>query len=292
MSELKSNERVDLRLGDCLSVMRDLPDESANCIVTSPPYFMLRDYGTAGQAGLEPNPDDYAKGMVRIFREARRVLRGDGSLWLNVGDTYAANRGYQVPDSKHKDVGNSMGMKAADFGAKPKDLLGIPWKVAFALRDDGWYFRCDVIWEKGNAKPESAKDRPTRSHEYLFLFSKNEKYYYDAEAIKEPSASDGGTRNKRSVWKVNTKGFKGAHFATFPPELIRPCIQASCPKDGVTLDPFMGSGTTGEVATEEGRGFVGIELNPEYFAIAEKRIANARAKRNDMSLADIETMIF
>lgn len=298
--------------------------------MTSPPYWGLRDYGHDGQIGLEETPEAYVQKMVEVFREVRRVLRKDGTCWTNLGDSYAANRGYQVPDSKHVDVGNSKGMKAVDFGLKPKDLVGIPWMVAFALRADGWWLRQDIIWHKPNPMPESVTDRCTKSHEYIFLLSKSAKYFYDAGAIKEPlkdasirrliqnieaqagsdrvpgktngamkavckqydsSQAGGGTINnhsgyfkpdgtplcsslvnKKSVWTVTTKPFKGAHFATFPPKLIEPCILAGCPVGGTVLDPFFGSGTTGLVAYQYDRKFIGVELNEEYAAISKKRI--------------------
>jgi len=280
-----------------------MADGSVQTCVTSPPYFGLRDYGVDGQIGLEPTVDAFVEELVSVFREVRRVLADDGTLWLNLGDSYAANRGYQVTDNKHIDVGNNMGMKVPE-GLKPKDLIGIPWRVAFALQADGWYLRQDIIWHKPNPMPESVRDRCTKSHEYIFLFSKKPKYYFDAEAIAEPVAAPTverlsqptiatqkgsdrvpgktngpmkavGTqekRNKRSVWTVSTKPFKGAHFATFPPELITPCILAGSREGDTVLDPFAGAGTTGLVASRNGRGFIGIELNPEYADMARKRI--------------------
>jgi DNA modification methylase len=266
--------------GDCRTVLAGLPERSVQTCVTSPPYFGLRDYGTDGQIGLEPTPDEFVAALVAVFREVRRVLRDDGTVWLNLGDSYAANRTYQVPDNKHRDVGNNMGMRvpaASDGierpdgltpapalapGCKPKDLLGVPWMVAFALRADGWYLRSDIIWSKPNPMPESVTDRPTKAHEYLFLLSKGPRYFYDADAVRETSAQpyeptpvderpdwgkpnrgldldgnafrginlgDGTSRNKRSVWTVATAPFAGAHFATFPPKLIEPCILAGSP---------------------------------------------------------------
>lgn len=274
--------------GDALETLHTLPDCSVHCCVTSPPYWGLRDYGVSGQLGLEPTPQEYVSRMVDVFREVRRVLRDDGTLWLNLGDNYAANR---------------HGMKAADFGLKSKDLVGIPWRVAFALQEDGWYLRQDIIWHKPNPMPESVTDRCTKAHEYIFLMAKNERYYYDQEAISENakcagqkvktngnqgmcSGYDGhrtrdglkrgvvvaNNRNRRSVWTVATHSFAWAHFATFPPDLIKPCILAGCPEGGTVLDPFFGSGTTGVVATQLGREYLGIELNPEYVELARQRI--------------------
>lgn len=258
----KSGQTVQVWAGDCLASLRAMQPASVHCCVTSPPYFGLRDYGNDGQIGLEPTPDAYVAKLVEVFREVRRVLRDDGTLWLNLGDTYAANRGYQVPDGKWQDVGNDKGMNAAAIGLKPKDLIGIPWRVAFALQADGWYLRSDIIWHKPNPMPESVTDRPTKAHEHLFLLAKSEQYYYDAAAIAEPAKHGGeqlgivrgakrradamgvspsgneapgsdatvpDTRNKRSVWTVTTHGYPEAHFATFPPKLIEPCIKAGCP---------------------------------------------------------------
>jgi DNA modification methylase len=313
-----------IHYGDCREVMRRLIAEGAKAqtCVTSPPYWGLRDYGHAGQLGLEKTPDEYVANMVEVFRLVRDLLNDDGTLWLNLGDTYAANRGYQVPDSKWVDVGNSVGMKADAIGLKPKDLIGIPWRVAFALQADGWHLRSDIIWAKPNPMPESVKDRPTRSHEYIFLMSKRERYYYDADAIKEPALyhdiagmdetgykdakkfngkhSDkqrghgrrhdgfndrwdamtkeeqrGGFRNKRDVWTVATKPYSGAHFAVFPPALIEPCILAGSRSGDVVLDPFFGSGTTGEVAERLGRKWIGIELNEKYAPLQRERVAQA-----------------
>jgi len=260
--------------------------------VTSPPYFGLRDYGCSGQIGLEGMPDEYVGKIVQVFREVRRVLRDDGTVWLNLGDSYAAARGGSrqpaetlaggVHGKTKTGEGVNRGRKdgynptrnAQAIGLKHKDLCGIPWRVAFALQADGWYLRQDIIWHKPNPMPESVRDRCTKSHEYIFLLSKSPKYYYDYEAIKEPSNAcvDTGKRNKRSVWSVTTKPFRGAHFATFPPDLIKPCILAGCPEGGMVLDPFMGSGTTLMVSEENGRNSVGIELNDEYRKIADERL--------------------
>lgn len=357
---------VKILQGDCREVLKTLPDASVNCCVTSPPYWGLRDYGCAGQLGLEKTPEEYVANMVAVFREVRRVLRDDGTLWLNLGDSYAGSWGDSGhrPERTGKDGhqrdkstewfernGHPQGPKpptASVSGLKPKDLVGIPWRVAFALQADGWYLRQDIIWSKPNPMPESVTDRCTKAHEYIFLLSKSAKYYYDAEAIKEPAADstmndsrlnrpgydvlrpergfpgqpsrgagllipksykgslpgrkdgpgqnrrgkgdrihgnlpgrdDGGaacngpeqlTRNKRSVWTVTTQPYKDAHFATFPPKLIIPCILAGCPQGGTVLDPFGGSGTVSEVAEARGRNSILIELNPAYVTMANKR---------------------
>ena len=300
-------------------MLKLLPDKSVNCCVTSPPYFGLRDYGCDGQIGLEPTPDEFVQNLVSVFREVKRVLRDDGTLWLNLGDSYwggkgangtskalgnAEERGYKQPRGT---VVSSMRAQDAPHPVlKGKDLIGIPWRVAFALQQDGWYLRQDIIWHKPNPMPESVKDRCTKAHEYIFLLSKSPKYYFDAKGIGEPLATaphkpgnnnatlrtagpndrggksqwddtkervwcKSGYRNKRSVWTVTTKPFKGAHFATFPPDLIEPCILAGCPKDGVVLDPFNGAGTVGVVALKHSRKYLGIELNPEYCKITLDR---------------------
>ena len=292
--------------GDCREVLKTLPDESVHCCVTSPPYFGLRDYGMAGQIGLEPDPVDYVAGMVSVFREARRVLRNDGTLWLNLGDSYGhgTSAGRQKGDALLGDS-TADARTMARNGLKAKDLIGIPWRVAFALQADGWYLRQDIVWAKSNAMPESVTDRCTKAHEYIFLLAKSARYHYDSDAIKEASVTgdarkpyapgqvdnrgnghdrNGGStrttedagewRNKRSVWNVPTKPFKGAHFATFPPALIEPCILAGCPVGGTVLDPFGGAGTTGLVADLHGRDAILIELNPEYADMARKRITN------------------
>lgn len=276
---------------------------SVNCCVTSPPYFGLRDYGHSDQIGLEPTPDEFVAAMVEVFRLVRDALADDGTLWLNLGDSYAANRSYQVPSTKggpKHGPGQAAGTTLAfpPAGLKQKDLIGIPWHVAFALQADGWYLRQDIIWHKPNPMPESVRDRCTKAHEYIFLFSKSPKYYFDADAIKEEAVSSrdrgrpngaatfekfgrntscgvakDGTRNKRSVWTVTTKPFKGAHFATYPPDLIEPCILAGCPEGGTVLDPFGGSGTTALVANRLGRKAILCELNPEYAQIARDRLA-------------------
>lgn len=314
-------------VGDSMELLQQMPDQSAHCCVTSPPYYGLRDYGVDGQIGLEETPNEFIVRLVEVFREVRRVLRDDGTCWVNMGDSYRLD----------------------------KQLMGMPWRLAFALQDDGWYLRQDIIWHKPNPMPESVRDRCTKAHEYLFLLSKSSRYYFDGEAIREPAAygitptgvgfghgsdaeirgrpriamptgwdtSTGGgghgsfhidgaargskrnsfareskytagdhgqkaqhrpgrsdidysqTRNKRSVWTVATHGFKGAHFATFPPDLIRPCILAGAPRGGLVLDPFGGAGTTGLVAMQEGRRSILLELNPEYADLARRRLADA-----------------
>lgn len=300
--------------GDCLTVLPTLPDKSINCCITSPPYWGLRDYGNDDQIGLEETPEQYVAKMVAVFREVKRVLKPEGTLWLNLGDSYAREGG-NTPgvsrhwDGRHLDPGGQHDKRpnASKIGLKQKDLVGIPWMVAFALRSNGWYLRQDIIWHKPNPMPESVTDRCTKAHEYIFLMSKSAKYYYDADAISErlttkphppgnnkldASRNDrdqmgkiwgaNGQRNKRSVWTVTTKPYKEAHFATYPEELIEPCVLAGCPEDGVVLDPFMGAGTTAVVAVKNDRRYIGIELNPDYIEIAEKRIeVIAHNKRMD-----------
>lgn len=297
-----SSPDFQIHIGDCLEALRKMPDQSVNCCVTSPPYFGLRDYGVDGQIGLEPTPDEFVQALVTVFREVRRVLRDNGTLWLNLGDSYSGGgRTWRAPDGKAPGA-RAMTMRPDD-GMKPKDLIGIPWRVAFALQADGWYLRQDIIWHKPNPMPESVRDRCTKAHEYIFLLSKSPRYYFDSDAIKEPAAESsiarlaqptlaeqagssrvpgktngnmkavgGEMRNKRSVWTVTTKPFKGAHFATFPPELIDPCILAGCPVGGTVLDPFGGSGTTAGVALAHGRNAVLCELNPEYAELVPARI--------------------
>ena len=343
-------ERNIIHLGDCLDVLKTLPDNSIDCCVTSPPYYALRDYGIEGQLGLERTPEEYIAKMTEVFMEVYRVLKTEGTLWLNIGDSYWGggwrnaqfneHSGDLQKGSKGTYCGESMPACKGNQGVyKPKDLIGIPWMLAFSLRSAGWYLRQDIIWAKNNPMPESVTDRCTKSHEYIFLLSKSQKYYFDHEAIQEPaiSADDlkrrikngkeewktdkakdtyavSGTgrsrtelyskkkktkncqydgqepntmhlrreeglpdeeyyvRNKRDVWQVNVKPCKEAHFATYPPDLVRPCILAGCPEEGVVLDPFMGSGTTALVAKGIGRDYIGIELNPEYKAIAERRL--------------------
>lgn len=259
-------------LGDAYRVLKELPSESCQTAVTSPPYWGLRDYDADGQIGSEENVEDYIDNLVRVFSELKRVLKEDGTFWLNLGDCYTSGgRKWRAPDKKNP--ARAMSYRApTPEGLKPKDLVGVPWRVAFALQDDGWYLRSEIIWHKPNPHPESVKDRPTRAHETIFLLSKSETYYYDYEAITELGAN-GHLRNKRTVWTVQSEPFKDAHFATFPTKLIEPCILAGSRPEDYVIDPFFGSGTTGLVAARHSRYFVGIELNPEYLEIARRRLA-------------------
>lgn len=289
--------------GDCIKSLKTLDDESVNCCVTSPPYWGLRDYGESDQLGLEETPEEYVANMVNVFSEVKRVLTKDGTLWLNLGDSYAGNcsrtsSGRAGMGKEREGIYSRLG-----DGLKSKDLVGIPWRVAFALQADGWYLRQDIIWHKPNPMPESVTDRCTKSHEYIFLLSKSSKYYYDHEAVKEKAKTEpqsrnknregynadypkgdrfsegdrvfgaDGLANKRSVWTVNTRPYPEAHFATYPKKLIRPCIKAGCPQGGVVLDPFGGSGTTAEVANELQRDAILCELNPKYCELIEKRLS-------------------
>jgi DNA modification methylase len=303
--------------GDCIAQMKTLEAKTIQTCVTSPPYFGLRDYGHDGQIGLEPTPEDFVAAMVAVFREVRRVLRDDGTLWLNLGDSYARSAGNEesklaslhtmgVGQKKAHEAGAMRkGKNRPPKGLKQKDLIGIPWRVAFALQADGWYLRQDIIWNKPNPMPESVRDRCTKAHEYIFLLSKSPKYYYDNESIKVPVKQDWGTRNrkdgkyhnegtglqphsgleksyekanKRSVWTVTTKPYKGAHFATFPSALIEPCILAGSRPGDTVLDPFGGSGTTGAVAVKHGRSAILIELNPDYIPLIQERLDMAEPK--------------
>lgn len=292
---------------DCSTGLKKLPNGCVHTCVTSPPYYGLRDYGVDGQIGLEETPEAYVARLVEVFRDVRRVLRDDATLWLNLGDSYASTTKGSGGAGKstlgpNKDLQNiefqKMEPRRFHCDVPAKNLLGIPWRVAFALQADGWYLRQDIIWHKPNPMPESVTDRCTKAHEYIFLLSKSERYYYDAEAVKEKAVqagraradkiggnkgdethhSPGGvfegndSRNRRSVWTVATKPFAEAHFATFPPDLIKPCILAGAPVYGVVLDPFMGAGTTAVTALDLGRMYLGFELNPDYIQIAEKRI--------------------
>ena len=260
-------------VGDCLAILSLLPSDTFPCCVTSPPYWGLRDYGIPGQVGAEEQLDDYTDKLVNVFREVRRVLKKDGTLWLNLGDSYTSgNRKWR--DSDKKNPARAMDYRpATPEGLKPKDLIGVPWRVAFALQSDGWFLRSDIIWHKPNCQPESVKDRPTRSHEYIFLMSKSEDYHYDWQAVMESSNGNGQKRNRRSVWSINTEPFPEAHFATFPPGLIEPCLKAGSKENDLVLDPFFGAGTVGIVCNRLHRRFVGIELKPEYAEIAQKRLA-------------------
>lgn len=313
--------QYELHVGDCIESLKKMPDQSINCCVTSPPYFGLRDYGVDGQIGLEQTPEEYVTKMVEVFREVRRVLRDDGTLWLNIGDSYNAyngNRGASIgaANSRHHeimpDLPKGKGLTVPTL--KNKDLIGIPWMLAFALRADGWYLRQEIIWHKPNPMPESVKDRCTKAHEQIFLLSKSPRYYFDSEAMKEDAvggqtgkaasfkregskreqtipgqaygthrpgredvAYNGEKRNRRSVWSVATRPFKGAHFATFPPALIEPCIMAGCPAGGTVLDIFGGSGTTAGVAVAHGRDAIICELNPEYGQLVPERVESIKA---------------
>jgi len=255
--------------GDALHALQYIPSNSVQCVITSPPYWGLRDYGVKGQIGLEQTLHQYLNKLVSVFSEVKRVLRNDGIFWLNIGDGYTSgNRGYRAPDKKNP--ARAMTVRPdTPSGLKPKDLLGIPWRLAFALQDDGWYLRTDIIWNKPNGMPESVKDRPTRCHEYLFMFTKSERYYYDRGAVLEENG-----RNRRSVWNINTIPFPEAHFATFPPDLVRPCILASTKPQDFVLDPFFGSGTVGVVCKESVRNYIGIELHPDYIDLAIQRLEN------------------
>ncbi len=273
--------------GDSLHVLGRLPAASVQCIVTSPPYWGLRDYGISGQIGLEPALSQYINRLVAVFNEARRVLKPDGTMWLNIGDGYTSgNRGWRAPDKKNPARAMSVRPNTPD-GLKPKDLLGVPWRLAFALQEDGWFLRCDVVWNKPNAMPESVKDRPSRAHEYIFMLTKSERYYYDWNTVMEQNGAT--RRNRRTVWDINTQPYPEAHFATFPPALVRPCIQASSRPADFVLDPFFGSGTVGVVCRELERNFIGIELHPEYIALAARRLglmAAATGARDETAQAE------
>jgi DNA modification methylase len=246
-----------------------MPAASVQSCITSPPYWSLRDYGITGQIGLEHKVTEYISNLVVIFERVRRALRDDGTLWLNIGDSYTSGgRTWRTPDKKNPVRAMDVRPATPD-GLKPKDLIGVPWRLAFALQDAGWFLRADIIWNKPNCQPESVRDRPTRSHEYLFLFSKSEKYYYNPGGYRGPNG-----RNIRTVWDIKTQAYKEAHFATFPPGLIDPCIKLGSRPGDLVLDPFFGAGTTGVVARGNSRRFVGTELNPEYVNIAKKRLSN------------------
>lgn len=281
-----------VRLGDCRDVLRTLPDNHVHCCITSPPYLGLRNYGVDGQIGHEGSLNEYVASLADIFDEVKRVLRPDGTLWLNIGDSYTAKRNSGVSRQRPtKRRGTFWGGRTlqhergatCDFnGLMPKNLCGIPWRVAFALQARGWYLRSDIIWHKPNAKPESVKDRPSKAHEYVFLFSKSASYAYDHNAIKEPVTSPHGKyqqthKNKRTVWSIPTESWQGLHVAVFPTKLVEPCILAGCPVNGTVLDPFCGSGTTLVVARRLGRKAIGCELNPDYVEFAYDRLRKDRA---------------
>ena len=260
--------------GDCLDTLKEF-DEKARMCITSPPYYGLRNYGSEDcQIGLEESPEEYIQRLVEVFREVRKNLTDDGTLWLNIGDSYYNYRPgkgqglvKQTVSNSKQDLPDKCARRGNKLkGYKEKDLIGIPWMLAFALRADGWYLRQDIIWNKPNPMPESVRDRCTKSHEYVFLLSKNQNYYFDVDVIKEP------TRRKRSVWNVQTKPYRGSHFAVYPPELIEPCILAGSEEGDIVLDPFMGSGTTAMVAKALGRDYMGCELHEDYGNLIKKRI--------------------
>lgn len=307
----------EILIGDCIDTLKTLPAESVHTCVTSPPYFGLRDYNVEGQLGAESTPDEFVDALVRVFREVRRVLRDDGTVWLNLGDSYNAYNGNRgalkgTANQRHHEIMPKLpkGSGLTVGSLKNKDLIGIPWRVAFALQADCWCLRQDIIWHKSNPMPESVRDRCTKAHEYIFLLSKGSKYYYDRDAAKEDAVGNAsgaaatfkrkaskraqtipgqgyGThraerkqveynaakRNRRSVWTVSTRPYAGAHFATFPPDLIQPCILAGCPESGTVLDPFGGSGTTAGVALAHGRNAILCEINPEYAELVPERVA-------------------
>lgn len=306
--------RAEILVGNNIDRIKEIADNSVQCVVTSPPYWGLRDYGADGQIGLEESPSVFIEQLCKVFDEVWRVLKDDGTLWVNLGDSYAGSgKGSPGNFGKHAPSGSARHLEhkhsgIVPEGLKPKDLVGIPWRFAFAMQDRGWYLRQDIIWHKPNPMPESVTDRCTKSHEYIFLLTKKPKYYFDNEAIKEPVAqstigrlnqdienqigsarANGGAklngnlkavgdndgRNKRSVWTIATSRYKEAHFATYPPELIEPCIMAGSKEGDIVLDPFSGSGTTGEVALKQGRHYIGLELNPDYVEISRKRITEA-----------------
>lgn len=306
-----------IHCGDSLEVLKSLPDDFVNCCITSPPYYALRDYGEEKQIGREATPEEYIDRLVSVFHEIKRILTPDGTLWLNIDDTYCGtgSKGESCdPKYPNGRNGQSVSLNKKAHRCKPKDLIGIPWLAALALRSDGWYLRSSIIWQKGNTMPESCKDRPSRCYEYVFLLTKSKKYYYDWQAIAEPIAPTTAARmkgsrgehnkyantvpgqnhaqrinaprrkgaytdemispvrNKRNVWQINTVPYKGGHFATYPPKLVETCLLAGCPENGIVLDPFFGSGTTGMVAKAQSRRYIGIELNPEYCKLAMQRI--------------------
>jgi DNA modification methylase len=291
--------------GDSREVLKELESASIHCVITSPPYLGLRNYGMDRQIGLEPTLEGYINELMTVFAEVKRVLRDDGTFWLNLGDSYSSQGGQRTEGSHDGGVGRASapGPRVTPSGVRPKSLIGMPWRVAFALQADGWILRSDIIWAKGNPMPESVTDRPTRCHEYLFMFAKSERYFYDYEAVREEGVIPAGTRgakgsaeraaiagvnsrppeykvydgfrNRRSVWNVNTRPFPGAHFATFPPALVEPALLAGCPAGGTVLDPFAGAGTVGLVAQQHGRNAILVELNPSYVTLAKERLCAA-----------------
>jgi site-specific DNA-methyltransferase (cytosine-N4-specific) len=255
-------------VGDAATTLAEVPSESVQTVVTSPPYWSLRDYEADGQIGMaEPLPV-FIKSLVATFDEVHRVLSDDGTVWVNIGDSYTSgNRGWRAPDRKNPARAMAVRPPTPD-GLKSKDLIGVPWRFAFAMQEAGWYLRSDIIWNKPNCQPESVRDRPTRSYEHIFLFTKSERYEYDLDAVKGPNG-----RRLRDVWDINTQGYPGAHFATFPEELVRRCLLIGSSEGDYVLDPFLGSGTTGQIARENGRSFIGCEVNPAYVDLILGRLA-------------------
>lgn len=266
---------IDIYLSDSRIKLACFPDQHFQCCITSPPYWGLRDYDFSNQIGAEEKLEDYIQDLVNVFREVRRSLRNDGTFWLNIGDAYTSGgRTWRAPDKKNP--GRAMNYRPnTPDGLKPKDLIGLPWRIAFSLQADGWFLRSDIVWNKPNCQPESVKDRPTRSHEYVFLFSKSEQYYFDQDSIMEPAISESGLRNRRSVWNINTEGYKGAHFAVFPPKLVEYCVLAGSAPDSIILDPFIGTGTVALVCNRLQRRCVGIEMKPMYAEMAAQRLSDA-----------------
>ncbi|MDQ3707485.1 MAG: site-specific DNA-methyltransferase [Chloroflexota bacterium] len=284
-TDCDGHEAFDSRVvtGDALKVLSELPSNCIQAVVTSPPYWGLRDYCIKGQIGLEQDVDDYIEALVTVFEQVRRVLRPDGSLWLNIGDSYTSGgRTWRAPDKKNPARAMST-RPPTPKGLKSKELAGIPWRLASTLQHAGWYLRSDVIWRKPNAQPESVKDRPTRSHEYLFFLTKSERYYYNNMAVREVN-----DRNVRSVWDINTYPLPNVHFATFPPKLVEPCLKLSTRPGDIVMDPFFGSGTVGVVAIELARPFLGIELNPDYVDTARRRIQ--QLARLDRPVYEVEVV--
>lgn len=302
------DERVTLHCGDALTVLQEMPSESVQCVMTSPPYFGLRDYGIEGQYGQEPTPQGFAETLRDLFREVRRVLAKDGTVWLNLGDSYSGGHRTSYDQANGKEAKTNPSTRPRS-GLPGKNLLGIPWRTALALQDDGWILRNDIIWHKPNAMPEPAQDRLARKHEHVFLLTKSKKYHFDLDAIREPHTCDrqrgrgprsaGGTgrndaahattntqghpggKNPGDVWSINTRAFPEAHFATYPPDLARRCVAAGCPEGGTVLDPFSGAGTTGMAALEQGKKYIGIDLNPEYLDLSLRTRLRATANTEE-----------
>jgi len=273
-----SKAGIQIFLADARKKLSCFESGTFQTCVTSPPYWGLRDYDYPDQIGAEEEVENYVEDLVALFRNVRRTLRDDGTFWLNIGDAYTSGgRTWRAPDKKN--AGRAMNYRPdTPKGLKPKDLIGLPWKLAFALQADGWFLRSDIIWHKPNCQPESVKDRPTRCHEYVFLFSKSERYFYDSENVQEDAIIGAGRKNRRSVWSINTEGFKGAHFAVFPPKLVELCILAGASAGSCVLDPFFGTGTVGLVSKYLRRRCVGIEMKPEFAEMAIERIETSRAK--------------